>query len=111
MRIRKILVAVDPALPHGGTLRTAVQLATAAEAQIAVPWRDPQGVPAVEIVRAADRERADLIGQAMKFWYDQVGVYTLWNQQEPQVLVRASIKNVPGQSRTAYWNSQEWDLV
>src|SRR5881409_3186759 len=61
MRIRKILVAVDPALPHGGTLRTAVQLATAAEAQIAVPWRDPQGVPAVEIVRAADRERADLI--------------------------------------------------
>src|SRR5207249_12315955 len=61
MRILKILVAVDPALPHGGTLRTAVQLATAAEAQIAVPWRDPQGVPAVEIVRAADRERADLI--------------------------------------------------
>ncbi len=76
-------------------------------------YRNPEFESLIQrmLVTIPDGERADLVGQAMKFWYDQVGVYTLWNQQEPQVLVRGSIKNVAGQSRTAYWNSQEWDLA
>jgi len=61
MRFRKILVVAKPTPPDMGALHAAARLASAAGAGLVTLDPTGNGVPAVEIARAAEREAADLI--------------------------------------------------
>jgi nucleotide-binding universal stress UspA family protein len=61
VELKNILVAIEAGSRDAKAQRAATRLAAAAGAQLVPLKVSPRGVPAVEIVRAAERARADVI--------------------------------------------------
>jgi nucleotide-binding universal stress UspA family protein len=61
VQLHKILVHINPARSDDSAERAATQLALAARAQLVTLTIPARGVPAIEIIRAAEQEQADLI--------------------------------------------------